>query len=495
MRPPRVLLALAFTALLATPAFAFPITVDPGGYTGRYTIPGQLGLVTGRATVDLPAGTYSIDNGSSIGGSSFAFTVDGGGQVSTTSAAAIGHGSTLTFRNAAVTFHPASYTGVYLLTSHLPTFFTGPHTLVLIPALVYGVDTGASVAGSEFSFSVDANGQVTTASAAAVGSGSTLTFNNVSITFDPVNYTGRYFVTSSFHTPLTGLETIVLVPALVYGVDTGAEVGGSAFYFQIDAAGRVSTASPAAVGSGSTLTFNNVSVAINPSLYTGRYFVTAFSPTAFTGPRTVVLVPGLVYGVDNGSFVGPSAFYFTVSGSGQVTTTSPAAVGTGNTLTFFNVAVHVDPTTYTGLYTVGGYLSLSGPVNISLIPSLLTAVVVFATGQTGTGYITPTLTQVTPPTLFTFLFTVVPQGFVQSLSAQVAGFVSSGNIATAGVGNGLSASLTAAGRLIAANNPAATRILIAILRRLDALTNAGQITPVVRDTLAAQINALIIALR
>src|SRR5262249_52467480 len=60
-----------------------PVTIDPGSYVGRYVLIGATRTTyTGRQMLNLPAGTYYIDNGASIGGSAFSFDVNNAGQVS-----------------------------------------------------------------------------------------------------------------------------------------------------------------------------------------------------------------------------------------------------------------------------------------------------------------------------------------------------------------------------------------------------------------------------
>jgi hypothetical protein len=219
----QLVIGLACLIGSCTSVFAFPITIDPGAYTGRYfiVIDGTWKQYTGRTVVELSVNRHCIDTGAFAGPSGFCFTVDAAGQVTSVSpsAAAAGVGSTLRFANVSITIDPRQYTGRYFLSSHygIPPYtpFTGLQTVVLIPALGYWVDTGAfvgsSLASSGFSFTLDAAGQVTSVSpsAAAAGVGSTLRFANVGITIDPGGYTGEYYLSSHYgippYTPFTGL--------------------------------------------------------------------------------------------------------------------------------------------------------------------------------------------------------------------------------------------------------------------------------------------------
>src|SRR5207245_2410407 len=125
----------------------------------------------------------------------------------------------------------------------------------------------------------------------------------------------------------------------------GTNIAGSSFLIQIDGiTGHVSTSSEAAfISSGTTVNFNNVNVTIDPGNFTGQYFVPPGSNVPLTGPRTMVLVPTLVYALDNGSTIAGSSFQFTVDGAGNVSPSSAAAVGVGHVLRLENVVVSVDP--------------------------------------------------------------------------------------------------------------------------------------------------------
>ena len=386
------------TALLvsfATDARAFTINIDPGAYSGRYSVAGQQ-FVGGPHLVDLAPGTHFIDNGNAVGGSSFGIVVDAGGSVTSLNpAAAQAVGNTLTFNTTSVVIDPGSYTGRYVVYSIGFGSFTGNQTFILIPGLRYRVDNGNSIGGSDFPFDLDAAGNVTSLNlAAAQGSGNTLTFNTTSINIDPGSYTGRYVVYSFGFGSVTGSQTFTVIPGLRYRVDNGNAIGGSGFAFDVDAAGNVTSLNLAAAqGSGNTLTFNTTSINIDPGSYTGHYVVFSFGFGSFTGSQTFGVIPGLRYRVDNGSTVGGSGFAFDVDAAGNVTSLSPTAgQGSGNTLTLGNCLVQVDPTTFSGIYSVGRVSNLSGSVDITLIPSL--RVTVSAGGVSSS--ITPETDEVTP---------------------------------------------------------------------------------------------------
>jgi hypothetical protein len=226
-----------------------------------------------------------------------------------------------------------------------------------------------------------------------------------SIDIEPGAYNGIYGVFPP-NAPGLGFTSGPSAPDLApgtYQIDTGATVAGSAFTFDVDAAGQVSNVNPAgaAFALGSSVLFNNVAVTVNPNQFAGSYYLSPFHPQPSSGVQTVVLVPDLVYHVDDGSFIengsGSTTFYFSVDDTGLVTPfNTVAATGGANVLTLANVQVRIDPTDWSGSYRVGADQYFQGVHDVMLIPSLLVGV--FIVGESP-GYIVPLATQVTPSTL------------------------------------------------------------------------------------------------
>lgn len=189
-----------------------------------------------------------------------------------------------------------------------------------------------------------------------------------------------------------------------YFFDSGASIGNaiaaSYFTFTIssDQIVSVSNSAAASIGAGGkTLVLNNCNIAIDPSNYVGRYWLSSYSAggTQWQNQQTFVLIPGLLYSVDNTSLIGYSAFSFSVDGSGSIAQvldangnpTSVPAIANGNTLTLQNVLTQVDPTTYTGSYRVAGVdVTQGGKATITLIPGLLASI---SASGSGVGTFTP----------------------------------------------------------------------------------------------------------
>jgi PKD domain len=156
----QLVMSFAFLAIIYGTAFAFPITIEPGAYTGQYSVSGRP-AVTGATTVELTAGSYILQISGNENG--FRFDVDAAGQVSSRNpAAAHGSGSTLVFHTTTVTIDPAGYPGTYSVRSVSPQAGTGPRTVVLLPGLGWYLVNISS--GSSFRFAVDAQGTPTPAS-------------------------------------------------------------------------------------------------------------------------------------------------------------------------------------------------------------------------------------------------------------------------------------------------------------------------------------------
>jgi hypothetical protein len=105
----QLVISIAFLTVVYGTAAAFPITIDPGTYTGQYSVAGRP-AVTGSTTIAFGAGTYSLEVNY---GNAFLFNVDAAGQVSSQNAtAAHGSGSTLVFHTTTISIDPTTYPAV-----------------------------------------------------------------------------------------------------------------------------------------------------------------------------------------------------------------------------------------------------------------------------------------------------------------------------------------------------------------------------------------------
>jgi hypothetical protein len=174
------------------------------------------------------------------------------------------------------------------------------------------------------------------------------------------------------------MQTFELIAGLRYAVDNTNVIGASAFSFDVDGSGNVTSLNPAAaLGGASTLTFNTTPVTIVPGAYTGDYLVPSIggTNTRFSGMQTFELIAGLRYAVDNTSVIGGSAFSFDVDGSGNVTSlNSAAALGGASTLTFNTTTILVDAqNTISGSWQILGVIvsNATGPTAVKVLPGLV----------------------------------------------------------------------------------------------------------------------------
>jgi hypothetical protein len=276
-----------------------------------------------------------------------------------------------------VTFDPRNYLGGYEING-VTGRMTGINGVDL-PADVY---TMCFLQGEPaFTFSVDDAGNVASNDpVAAEGSGSTLTFNNVTINIDPGAFPGMYQVAGVWHYGTRDPQ--VVVPHGTYFVDiANYEV---CRFTVVDAQGTVtSNNAGTSYGDGNTLYFRNVDVTYDPGAYPGLYNPAwgVFLQGAGT-PQTVALVPNMTYFM---AIANQEVCHYSVDGDGHVTSSdNPAAVtATGNTLQFHTVPVNFDPGDYSGWYYPAWGVGLNNGMPSQTVPLLPNVTYVGTVGNWG----------------------------------------------------------------------------------------------------------------
>jgi hypothetical protein len=182
---------------------------------------------------------------------------------------------------------------------------------------------------------------------------------------DTGNYTGHWLL-KNVTGYLSGSQTLD-VPQGSYKLNVG---GISEFDVIIDASGMVSVPNGvSAVGGQNQVTFKTVVVDVDPSDFSGTYIVSRITSNYFSGPYSLVFVPGNKYAVHP---AGSGRFDFFVDGLGQVTSyNTEAAVGGQNTLVFNTVPLTIDPVDFDGqtyLSRVTDYFSQ--PVDVMLVSGI-----------------------------------------------------------------------------------------------------------------------------
>ena len=334
----------------ATDARAFTIDVDPVDFIGSYQIVGQ-GSFTGPTSVGLPEGTHTV---SISGGSSFEFSVDGSGNVSTSSVAATAIGNTLSFNTGTVTVEANDYLGGWYLNGALSGFFASYASSS--GQLVLGLTYTVVASGDTFTFTVDGSGDVSSNSPAATGIGNTLSLNTGTVNVLANDYLGGWYVNGALSAFFASYASSS--GELLLGLEFTIVASGDAFTFAVDGSGNVSSSSPAATGIGNTLSFNTGTVHIDASDFPGGWYVNGAlsSITASYASSSGELLLGLEFAIVSSGGV----FKFTVDGNGDVSTSSAAATGSGNTLSFNTVTVNVDASNYVGGWYLNGLHTFIG---------------------------------------------------------------------------------------------------------------------------------------
>ena len=195
-------------------------------------------------------------------------------------------------------------------------------------------------------FEVASDGTVTSLTpAAAEGGANSLALKTTTINIDPVNYEGRYRIPTAYNPWFSGLQEIIFVTGLDYRLNVGYY--GSA-NFHINEDGTVNTLSPdSLVAAGSTVTFNNTTLEIDPADYLGSYALFGAS-AGLRYSSSLVLVPGVKYAME----IGLNGIGFNLDAAGNVEVLSiPEAVNVeANKITFNTASITVDPAGYKGAY-------------------------------------------------------------------------------------------------------------------------------------------------
>ncbi len=192
---------------------------------------------------------------------------------------------------------------------------------------------------------------------------STTAYADALVHIDPDAYAQRWRVDGSSF--LTGAKDVSLTTGF-HTVSVGA-VG--AFQIQVASDGTVTSLdSDAATASGSNLTFRNATIIVDPGAYS-EFWSLQYVTNLHRSVQPVVVVPGLDYNVLIGL---PDGIQIHVAGDGTVTSYQPlSATGAGNTLTFRNTTVAVDPGAYGEYWRFNRATALTrGGASVVLVPNL-----------------------------------------------------------------------------------------------------------------------------
>jgi Thrombospondin type 3 repeat len=361
----KIVFPLAISIFIMISGWSLPViassqvTIDTQEFIGQWYISGVTGYLSGNQTITLDEGSYIIKP---TGNGGFSFDVAADGTVTVPDGVSgVGGENILTFNTIDVLIDPGDFSGLYYV--NRITGYIGESVIVsLIPGLSYGINAAGT---GQFSFDVGLDGTVTIPNGVyAVGGQNILTFNTTQVYLDPADFSGFYYVNR-----ITGYIEDVVMLNLVPGVSYGVKAAGTgAFSFDVDENGMVTIPNGvSAVGGQNILTFNTTEVLIDPSDYSGLFYVNWITGLIDT-PVSVNLVPGVSYNVVPGS----KSFSFEVAGDGKVTVTNGvSAVGGQNILTFNTIEVSIDPADFSGTFYIRNVTSTcSIPIILKLVPGI-----------------------------------------------------------------------------------------------------------------------------
>ncbi|MBV9241798.1 MAG: hypothetical protein JO314_07310 [Acidobacteria bacterium] len=204
---------------------AYKVEINVGDYLGHYGLVEFGGDVVapdaaGSRTFDLEPGSYVVDNMNRVEHSMFAFTVGLDGRVGKIepAGAATQTSNGLVFSTAKIKLDPGKYEGAY----YLPAFPSIGAKLgrqpALIKCLIYRVDAGSRVGGSDFGFYVNEKGDAESLSRSATDRDGGIKFNTVRMRIARKDKTGSFRIAGfNKDQPGTGV-TVQLIPMVVIRV-------------------------------------------------------------------------------------------------------------------------------------------------------------------------------------------------------------------------------------------------------------------------------------
>ena len=239
-----------------------------------------------------------------------------------------------------------------------------------------------SISQTQFSFTVDAGGTVTSLKpGAATAVGSTLEFNNASIVVDTSLYEGQWQLVgfAGFNTHVDGsAQQFTLVPDTDYLIRI-ANISQAQLAFNVSAGGAVSSYNVAAAsGSGGTLTLNTTSISVDTGQYEGQWQfvgIDNFNTATDPNPQAIIVVPGLDYLIRVAN-ISQATIGIGVNGVGDVSSfNTAAATAAGNSLLFNTELVNIDPGFYAGQWQLVGISSFNSSANpgsqaVFMVPNL-----------------------------------------------------------------------------------------------------------------------------
>lgn len=349
--------AIVLAVLLsAQGAAALEVVVDPGPITGDFRVypePRQGSLYyRGRGVTELDLGPGRYAMWVARIHSYFFFEVHADGVVSADNGvSASGGPGQLAFNTVALSFDTAGYLGAFTVGDRLLWALSAPQAVDVIPGLLPGTRLviGAPLGGDELWLHVDGAGNVTTAATDTldVATGA-VRFRTSPVTIDPGLFTGTYAPAELFRRG--GVQTVPLPIGVTLYLSIATSTRDAVrrgFDYRVETDGSVTLSDDrSAQAVGNTISFRNVEVSVEPSLFEGS--IRLENGPSLPPSATLQLVPDIRYYLGLGaSGLNRDTFPFYVEADGSVTSLQPAsATGIGSTLSLITRPVHFDAGDY-----------------------------------------------------------------------------------------------------------------------------------------------------
>lgn len=223
-------IALLVGATFTLPVLAVDIDIDPGNFTGQYSLNFDGNFVSGQQTIDIAAGTHSLNPGTA---GRVQFTVDASGQVTFgpdfDNISAVGGIGTLDLLTIPVPVAPGTYSGDWEV-SRVRSAAPGAETLYLVPSenLNFSGDIGneyrvsVGVASSAVIVTLRGDGSMAVRGGnsatpdAMFDDNGTLRFRNATVSVSDRDGAGVAWEIRQVTGPTFGSANLTLVPGVTY---------------------------------------------------------------------------------------------------------------------------------------------------------------------------------------------------------------------------------------------------------------------------------------
>ncbi len=367
----KIILVL-FLLLSCSNLWAQSISVDAGGYVGRWSL-GASGLQQGNQTLQLSEGSYqfSLNN---VAPNVAVITVDKDGVVSSSNPSVIksSPGGELELVTYTVHFEVNGYPGRWYSGTDVvaDTLVQGDQSFSVPPGNYLFSLVGAQ--SSQGLYSMDPDGNLSSKSPIFTVSGNALSLVTHTINFNLNNYPGRWWtgIDNIGNSLQQGDQSISVAPGEFTFSLMGVTNSETIYSLEVD--GTLSSSSSLLDVEGNSLSLVTFPIVFDLNGYAGRWWtgVDQVGSSLQQYNQTISIAPG-EYIFSLHTIPGTEAIY-TVTANGTVTTESPLFTAEENQLSLVTHPIELDLNGYTGRWWSGtdavGASLMQGDATLSIAP-------------------------------------------------------------------------------------------------------------------------------